>query len=169
MDAQQLVATDLDSRVRRSLWISGANANEEQHPQVPARKFFDEEERLSICRHEHPFTGLISVCRDDGVCCVFTLSLNLAIFNLIVVINKRALNVFSYTATMESWHYLCVWSVITLVCCTGDFETEHVLLEYRGEFRFLLVLWTSCNVLFNTSLWDYSGGIYVHERVWRCV
>ena len=87
MDAQQLVATDLDSRVRRSLWISGA-----KHPQVPARKFFDEEERLSICRHEHPFTGLISVCRD-GVCCVFTLSLNLAIFNLIVVINKRALNV----------------------------------------------------------------------------
>ena len=121
LDAQQLEATDLDSRVRRSLWISGANVNEEQYPQVPARKFLDEEERLSICRHEHPFTGLISVCRDDGVCCVFTLSLNLASFNRIVVINKRALNVFSYTATMESLHYLCMWSVITLVCCTGDF------------------------------------------------
>ena len=65
VDAQQLAATDLDSRVSRSLWISGPNVNEDQHLQVPARKFIDEEERLSICRHEHPFTGLISVCRDD--------------------------------------------------------------------------------------------------------
>ena len=95
MDAQQLVASDLDSRVRQSLWISGANVNEEQYPHVPARKFLDEEERRSSCRHEHPFTSLISVCRDYGVCCVFTLSLNLALFNLIVVINKRALIVFS--------------------------------------------------------------------------
>ena len=29
---------------------------------------------LSLC--------LISVCRDDGICCVFTLLLNLALFNL---------------------------------------------------------------------------------------
>ena len=63
VDARQL---DLDSKVRRSLWISGASVNEEQYLQVPARKFFDEEERRSICRHEHPFTDLISVCRDDG-------------------------------------------------------------------------------------------------------
>ena len=34
------------------------------------------------------------------------------------------------------------------VCCVGDFETEQVLLEYRGEFWFLLVLWTSCIVFF---------------------
>ena len=75
------------------------------------------------------------------------LSLNIALFNLIVAINKRALNVFSNTETMESLRYLYIWSVITLVCCTGDFETEQVILEYRGEFWFLLVLWTSCNVL----------------------
>ena len=128
-------------------------------------KFLREEERLSICRHEHPFTGLISVCRDDGVCCVFTLSLNLALFNLKVAINKRALNVLSYTATMESLHYLCFWSVITLVCCTRDFETEQVLLECGGEFWFLLVLWTSRNVLFNTSMGDHSGGIYLGMNV----
>ena len=71
--------------------------------------------------------------------------------------NKRALNVFSYTATMESLHYLCI--------CSGDFETEQVLLEYRGELWFLLVLWTSCNVLFNTSLRDHSGGIYLCMNV----
>ena len=65
------VATVLDSRVR--LWISGAKVNEEQYPQVAARKFLDEVEKVSICRHEHPFTGLVSVCRDDGVCCVFLL------------------------------------------------------------------------------------------------
>ena len=82
--------------------------NEEQYPQVPARKLLDEEERPSNCGHEHPFTGLISVCRDDRVCCVFTLLLNLALFNLTVVINKRVLNVFSYSSTLESLHYLRV-------------------------------------------------------------
>ena len=86
--AQQLVATDPDSTVRRNPWMSGAKVNEESHPQVLGRKFL--EERLSICRHKHPFTSLISVCRDDGVCCVFTLLLNLALFNLTAVINKRA-------------------------------------------------------------------------------
>ena len=82
-----------------------------------------------------------------------------------LVINKRALNVFSYSATMEGLHYLCIWSVITVVCCTGDFETEQVLLEYRGKFWFLLVLWTSCNVLFHTFLRDHSGGIYLCMNV----
>ena len=103
VDAQQLVASDLDSRMRRSLWISGAKMNEEQYPQVLGRKSLDEEERRNICRHKHPFTSLISDCRDDGVCCVFTLSLSLALFNLIVVINKRAQNVFSYTANAEEF------------------------------------------------------------------
>ena len=68
VDAQQLVAVDLDSRVRRSLWISGANVNDEQYPQIPTRKLLDEEERASNCGHEHPFTSLLSVCPDDGVC-----------------------------------------------------------------------------------------------------
>ena len=134
VDAQQLGAVDHDSRMRRSLWISGAKVNEEPHPQVPARKFIDKEERRNICRHKNPFTSLISDCRDDGVCCVFTLSLNLAFLNLIVVINKRALNVFSHTATMEGFHYLCIWSVIALVVALVHFETEQVHLEYRGEF-----------------------------------
>ena len=71
VDAQQLVAVDLDSRMRRSLWISGANVNEKQYLQVLTRKFLDEEERRNICRHKSSFTGLISVCREDGVCCVF--------------------------------------------------------------------------------------------------
>ena len=44
VDAQQLVAVDLDSRTRRSLWISGANVNEEQYFQVLTRKFLDESE-----------------------------------------------------------------------------------------------------------------------------
>ena len=44
-------------------------------------------------------------------------------------------------------------------------ETEQVLLEYRCEFWFLLVLWTSCNVLFYTSLRDHSGGIYLGMNV----
>ena len=61
--------------------------------------------------------------------------------------------------------YLCIWNVITLVWCTGDFETEQVLLLYRGEVWFLLVLWTSCNVLFSTSLRDHSGGIYLCMNV----
>ena len=74
--------------------ISGANVNEEQYPQVLTRKFLDEEERRNICRHKSSFTGLISVYREDGVCCVFTLSLNLALFRLIVAINMRAVNDF---------------------------------------------------------------------------
>ena len=44
VDAQQLVAVDLDSRTRRSLGISGANVNEEQYFQVLTRKFLDEKE-----------------------------------------------------------------------------------------------------------------------------
>ena len=94
VDAQHLVAVDFDSRMRRSLWISGANVNEEQYPQVLTRKFLGEEERRNICRHRNLFTGLISVYCEDWVCCVFTSSLNLALFNLIVAINKRAVNVF---------------------------------------------------------------------------
>ena len=99
--------------------------------------------------------------------CFFTLSLNLALFRLIVAINKRAVNVFvfSSTATTESLHYLCIWNVSTLVWCTGDFETEQVLLQYRGEVWFLLVLWTSCNVLLTTSLRDHSGEIYLCMNV----
>ena len=81
------------------------------------------------------------------------------------MINQRALNVFSYSTTLESLHYLCIWSVITLVCCIGDFETEQVLLEYRGEFWFLLVLWTSCNVLFTTFLSNHYGGVYQFMKV----
>ena len=132
VDAQQIVATDPDSIVRRN-----------------------------PC----PFTGLISVCRDDGVCYVCTLLLNLALFNLKVVINKRALNVFSCSSTLESLHYLRVWRVCTLECCADDFENEQVLLEYRGEFWFLLVSWISCNVQFNTSLRDHFGGIYLGMNV----
>ena len=97
----------------------------------------------------------------------FTLSLNLALFRLIVAINKRAVNVFFFpsTSTTESLHYLCIWNVITLVWRTGYFETEQVLLQYRGDFWFLLVLWTSCNVLFTTFLRDHSGGIYLCMNV----
>ena len=45
VDAQQLVAVDLDSRMRRSLWISGANVNEGLYPRILTRKLLDEEER----------------------------------------------------------------------------------------------------------------------------
>ena len=38
VDAQQLVAVDLDSRMRRNSRISGANVNEELRRQVPARR-----------------------------------------------------------------------------------------------------------------------------------
>ena len=67
VDAQQLMAVDIDSRMRRSLWISGANVNEEQYRQVLTRKFLDEEERRNICLLKSSFTGPISVNREDGV------------------------------------------------------------------------------------------------------
>ena len=54
-------------------------------------------------------------------------------------------------STLESLHYLCIWSVISLVCCTGDFETEQVLLEYRGEFFFCSYLGFPAMYFFNTS------------------
>ena len=53
--------------------ISSAKVNEEQYPQVLTRKFLDEEERRNICRYKSSFTCLISVYREDGVCCVFHL------------------------------------------------------------------------------------------------
>ena len=73
VDAQQLVATDLDSRVRRSLWISGANVNEEPHPQVPATKFLDEEERRNTLSAQESFHKPDLGLSCDGVCCLFTL------------------------------------------------------------------------------------------------
>ena len=75
------------------------------------------------------------------------------------------MNVFSSTATTQSLQYMFIWNVITLVWCTGDFKTEQVLLQYRGEVWFLLVLWTFCNVLFTTSLRNHSGGIYLCMNV----
>ena len=62
VDAQQLVAVDLDSRVRRISWISGVYVNEEQYPQVPVRKFLDEEERRNICRHNDCWVILAYMC-----------------------------------------------------------------------------------------------------------
>ena len=50
VDAQQLVAVDLDSRMRRSLWISGANVNEEQYP-----KFLRESSLMD--RKDETFVG----------------------------------------------------------------------------------------------------------------
>ena len=117
------------------------------------------------CRHKHPLTGLISVCRDDGVFCVFTLFLNLALFNLIVVINKRALNVFSYSSTVESLHYLRVWIYFGLL--HRCFENEQVLLEYRGGFGFLFVCCIYWNVLCGIYLGMNVSGEVCGEVVSR--
>ena len=84
------------------------------------------------------------------------------------MINKRALNVFSYS-TLESLHYLRIWSVITLVCCTGDFETEQVLLEYRGSlvsFRVVGILECTVRHFPERPFW---WNLSVYERDWRCV
>ena len=70
----------------------------------------------------------------DSVCCVVASLLNLALFNLIVVINKQSLKVFSHTATLKSLHCMSFWSVSTWGCRADVFETEQVLLESRGEF-----------------------------------
>ena len=108
--------------------------NEEQCPQVLTRKFLDAEERRNICRHKSSFTGLISVYREDGVCCVFHLVAESRLVPTDGCDQQACCECFSSTATTERLHYLCIWNVITLVWCTGDFETEQVLLQYRGEF-----------------------------------
>ena len=41
---------------------------------------------------------------EDSVCSVVASLLNFALFNLIVVINKQSLKVFSHTATLKSLH-----------------------------------------------------------------
>ena len=131
VDAQQLVAADLDSRMRRNSRISGVNVNEELRPSSSCEKV---EERRNICRQKNPFNDLILVCREDGVCCVVASLLNFALFNLIVVINKHSLKVFPHTATLKSLHCLSFWSVSTWGCPAHVFETEQVLPESRGEF-----------------------------------
>ena len=42
-------------------------------PKFLRENSLNEEERRNICRHKSSFTGLISVYREDGVCCVFHL------------------------------------------------------------------------------------------------
>ena len=69
------------------------------------------EERRNIYRQKNPFNDLISVCREDSVCCAVASLLNFAMFNLIVVINKHSLKVFSHTATLKSLHCMSFWSV----------------------------------------------------------
>ena len=71
---------------------------------------------------------------EDTVCCVVASLLNLALFNLIVVINKHSLKVFPHTATLKSLHCLSFRSVSKWGCRSDVFETEQVLLEPRGEF-----------------------------------
>ena len=75
--------------------------------------------------------------------CFSTLSLNFPLFRLIVAINKRAVNDFHSPQRLRVCITCAFWNVIT---CTGDFGTEQVLLQYRGEVWFLLVLWTSAMV-----------------------
>ena len=84
---------------------------------------------------------------------------------LIVVVNKRALHVFSYPAAIESFHYLCFWGETTLVRRAGAFETEQVHPKYRWAFWFLLVSWTSCIALFNTSLRANSEPAAFHSKL----
>ena len=74
--------------MRRNSRISGANVNEELRRQLPARKQRKDE---TFVGRENPFNDLISVCREDGVCCVVASLLNFVLFNLIVVINKSIL------------------------------------------------------------------------------
>ena len=166
VDAQQLVAVDLDSRMRRSLWISGANVNEEQYPQVLTRKFlYEEERRKHLSAQEFFHWPDLSPSRRRGMLC-FHLVAECRLVQPDSCDQQACCDFFfSSTATTDSLHYLCIWNVITLAWCTGDFETEQVLLESRGEVWFLLVLWTSCNVLFTTSLRDHSGGIYLCMNV----
>ena len=59
-----------------------------------------------------------------------------------------------HTATLKSLHCMSFWSVSTWCYRADVFETEQVLLESRREFFFwfLLVMWTSCNELFNIFL-----------------
>ena len=60
-----------------------------------------------------------------------------------------------HTATLKSLHCMSFWSVSTWGYRADVFETEQVLLESRRRvffFWFLLVMWTSCNELFNTFL-----------------
>ena len=71
--------------------------------QLPARK---QRKGRNICRQKNPFNELISVCREDGVCCVVASLLNFVLFNLIVVITKHSLNAFLHTATLKSLHCL---------------------------------------------------------------
>ena len=84
---------------------------------------------------------------------------------LIVVINKRALNVFSYASTVESLHYLRVWIYLGLL--HWCFENEQVLLEYRAGFWFLFVCWISWNVLCGIYLGMNVSGEVCGEVVSR--
>ena len=97
VDAQQLVAVGPVSRVRRGLRISGANVNEEQNPQVPSRKFLDEEERLSICRHKHPFTSICGPCFD-----VFYLYIEF--ISCLVALHSVHNSLYLHTLPMSKFH-----------------------------------------------------------------
>ena len=71
-----------------------------------------------------------------GYVVFFTLSLNLALFRLIVAINKRAVNVFFSTATTKSLHYLCIWNVITVVWFIGDLRPNKFFCDIVKRFGF---------------------------------
>ena len=109
--------------------------NEEPHPQAPAREFTEEAERQSPCWHKRHSTGMFSVRRSDGLCCAFAVSLDLVTV-VIVVVNKRALHVFSKPAALESFFAAVVFLRLN--------RFIRNIVGHSGR--------TSCNALFNASL-----------------
>ena len=66
------------------------------------------------------------------LCCCFVAEFRLV--QLIIVINKQSLKVFSHTATLKSLHCMSFWSVSMWSCQADVFENEQILLESREEF-----------------------------------
>ena len=103
-----------------------------------------------------------------GMLCFYLVAESRHVLNLTVVINKRALNVFACSPTLESLHYLRIWRVITLVCCTGDFETDEFLWNIVVSFGFCSCCGHPamyCSTLPGETILVES----LYERVWRCV
>ena len=108
-------------------------------------------------------SDLIWVCRENIACCVVVAEFRLLQFEVVI---NHSLKVLPYAATLKSLHCLSLWSASTWGCRADVFETEQVILEPVESFWFLLVLWTSCNELFNT-FGDVCDEVVFHSSIFQ--
>ena len=91
---------------------------------------------------------------------IAVLSCNFCAAVMVISLNKRAFRSFPFPAALTCLHYFISWGGVTILHRCGVFEAQTIPVKQKRHFGFLVVFWSVCNALSNTSLDRNSVGFY---------